>query len=75
LWIGQKDYQAAHKVLVRAIADNRNDTLNRLNLIRLDLLLQDKQGAINILNELKSRKLKRQEQMAINEIQRDISSR
>jgi hypothetical protein len=68
LWLGQKDYVAARNVLSKAIADNENDTLNRINLLQLSRLQGDKVGALTLLADLQGRRLSRQDRALVQDV-------
>jgi len=72
LWLGQKDYAATRKVLVRATNDNVDDILNRLNLIQLDRLLRDPEGVLSMLDDLKNKNLSRRERFILQSIRREL---
>jgi hypothetical protein len=59
LWIGQKDYLAAWAVLAKAVENNSQDALNRLNLLQLMRLLGERDVALRLYCELESMRLNR----------------
>ena len=74
LWLGQKDYVAARNVLSKAIADNENDTLNRINLLQLSRLQGDKVGALTLLADLQGRRLSRQDRALVQDVINELAA-
>jgi len=74
LWLGKKEYTAARDVLVRATNENVNDMLNRLNLMQLYRLLGDREGVLNLLNDLKNRNLTGRDRRVFQSIRRELAT-
>jgi protein O-mannosyl-transferase len=68
LWLGQKDYTKARSVLTKAVAENEDDVLNRINLLQLSRLQGDKQGVLTLLSDLRGRKLSRQDRALVQDV-------
>ena len=57
LWIKEKDYLAARSVLELAISENKQDILNRFNLLQLLRLIGDNENAKLLISDLSQRNL------------------
>lgn len=74
LWLGQKDYVATRKVLIQAVSANENDVLNRINLLQLSRLQEDKDGILALIVDLKGRHLSRQDRALLEDVIREMSA-
>lgn len=74
LWLGQKDYVAARHVLTKAVADNEDDILNRINLLQLARLQGDKKGVLTILADLQGRRLSRQDRALVQDVNSELAA-
>jgi len=74
LWLGQKDYVAARNVLAKAVADNEDDVLNRINLLQLSRLQGDKKGALTLLADLQRRRLSRQDRALVQDVINELAA-
>ena len=74
LWLGQKDYVATRKVLIQAVSANENDVLNRINLLQLSRLQEDKDGILALIVDLKGRHLSRQDRALLEDAIREMSA-
>jgi len=72
LWIGQHDHQAAYDLLKYAVTINKNDTINRLNLLQLSSLAEDWDTADKMRDDLRSRKLPPEQEKTLFRIEQSL---
>ncbi len=74
LWLGQKDYSATQVVLLKAINNDENDILNRINLLQLYRFLGNKNGVLELLKDLENKRLNRQDRRLVQSVIDELKS-